>query len=659
MKRTKLLMVLGVLLSLSITACNSGKTSDSNSNGDVSSEAESKSEKEHVHNYSLKNTDAKYLASEADCTNPARYYYSCECGEAWTETFTYGEALGHSWHQEVSAKYLAQAATCQSRAFYYLSCERCGEASNETFGVGDPSNHNFTKVVVNDETLVSAATCTAPAYYYLSCEDCGEIDHEHTISVGDSLGHNWDEVADTMFLDKAATCLDKAVYHVSCTRCKEMHETRTFEYGSPLGHSFTNYVGNNDATCTENGTETAPCDHAGCDVTDTREVANSMLEHTLDAEALPQYLKTAATCTEDAVYYKHCENCDFISEETFENIGTKLGHTYNPITGSCINECGETRALQETIDFGDGSFKNIESSAVIDFAERNKEFIFDFELKGNENVPTTNIAFRPIHGDTGSAVYYSNLTFVAYNDKGEYINVNRLNTAVYSLEDNFANGSHIYVHAKVIATDYTNFRFEIKTHQYTGLTLVAAKNATCVTPRVQQHIAFDQSETTGTWLESYAREEKAQETFVSGSAGTGHSMTHYAATNATATSPALKEHWYCNKCGGYYLTSEGEEEVEYEALYANTLYGTVQSFYTITGRGPVFKARMIVDNGNSPIESNDARYVGQNVHIILEDASDITALVTDIEVNLHIVDILLRGFAWDDLAAPKAFYFNA
>ncbi len=435
----------------------------------------SESQIEHVHNFSQKNTDPKYLASEADCTSPAKYYYSCECGEAGTETF---------------------------------------------------------------------------------------------------------------------------------------------EYGSPL-------------------------------------------EHSLNAEALPQYLKTPATCTSDAVYYLHCENCDFISEETFENIGTKLGHTYNPITGSCINECGETIALQETINYGDGSFKNIESSAVIASAERNKEFIFDFQLKGNENVPTTNITFRPIYGDAGSAVYYSNLSFVAYNDKCEYIDVNRLTTAVYSLEDNFANGSHIYVHAKVNGTDFTDFRFEISTHQYTGLKLVAPKNATCISPRVGQHIAFDQSEATDTWLDPYVREEKTKESFVSGSGGTGHSMTHYAATDATATSPAFKEHWYCENCGGYYLTEGGEEEVTYEALYANTLYGTVQSYYAVTGRGSAFKARLIVDNGEFPIEANDARYVGKTLHVILADASEITSLAVAVEVNLHVVEILLRGVTWSDSAAPKAFYFNA
>jgi len=42
-------------------------------------------------------------------------------------------------------------------------------------------------------------------------------------------------------------------------------------------HSFTEYISNNDATCTENGTETATCDY--CDQTDVRIIPNSALKH--------------------------------------------------------------------------------------------------------------------------------------------------------------------------------------------------------------------------------------------------------------------------------------------------------------------------------------------------------------------------------------------
>ncbi|MDY6024271.1 MAG: hypothetical protein SPJ19_05680, partial [Candidatus Borkfalkiaceae bacterium] len=54
-----------------------------------------------------------------------------------------------------------------------------------------------------------------------------------------------------------ATCTEAATYYYSCS-CGEKG-TETFEYGSPLEHSFTNYVSDNNATCTEDGTKTAVC----------------------------------------------------------------------------------------------------------------------------------------------------------------------------------------------------------------------------------------------------------------------------------------------------------------------------------------------------------------------------------------------------------------
>lgn len=42
-------------------------------------------------------------------------------------------------------------------------------------------------------------------------------------------------------------------------------------------HSFNNYISNNDATCTQDGTETSVCDN--CDVTDTRVATGSALGH--------------------------------------------------------------------------------------------------------------------------------------------------------------------------------------------------------------------------------------------------------------------------------------------------------------------------------------------------------------------------------------------
>ena len=39
-----------------------------------------------------------YFSSDATCTESAKYYLSCSCGEKGTETFSYGEPLGHQYN---------------------------------------------------------------------------------------------------------------------------------------------------------------------------------------------------------------------------------------------------------------------------------------------------------------------------------------------------------------------------------------------------------------------------------------------------------------------------------------------------------------------------------------------------------------------------------
>lgn len=50
----------------------------------------------HTHVFDKEVVADQYLASKANCTDPAKYYKSCKCGEKGTETFTSGEKLGHT-----------------------------------------------------------------------------------------------------------------------------------------------------------------------------------------------------------------------------------------------------------------------------------------------------------------------------------------------------------------------------------------------------------------------------------------------------------------------------------------------------------------------------------------------------------------------------------
>ena len=50
----------------------------------------------HTHVFDQEVVADRYLASKANCTDPAKYYKSCKCGEKGTEPFTSGSALGHT-----------------------------------------------------------------------------------------------------------------------------------------------------------------------------------------------------------------------------------------------------------------------------------------------------------------------------------------------------------------------------------------------------------------------------------------------------------------------------------------------------------------------------------------------------------------------------------
>ena len=286
----------------------------------------------------------------ATCTAQA----VCEvCGGA------YGELAAHSFTEETAAEqYLKSAATCTKKAVYYKSCSVCGLSSKgttdeATFTSGNILGHDWGKWTANDNgthTRVCSrdashtetgnchggtATCTAKAV----CETCGS-------EYGEMKAHDFTaEKADDKYLKSAATCIAKAVYYKSCAICGEKG-TETFEYGNPLGHDYGAWTSNGDGThtrvCSRDAShaETDDC-HGGtasctkkavCE--DCKAEYGDLLPHDFTAEqAEEKYLKSAATCTEKAVYYKSCTVCGEKSTETFE-YGNPLGHDYGAWTSN-------------------------------------------------------------------------------------------------------------------------------------------------------------------------------------------------------------------------------------------------------------------------------------------------------------------------------------
>ena len=99
----------------------------------------------------------------------------------------------------------------------------------------------------------------------------------------------------------APTCTEQGYTTNTC----ECGDSYVDNYITALGHKFTNYISDNNATCTKDGTKTAKCN--SCDKTSTITDVDSMREHIYDQEVVKQeYLATEATCTKKATLYKSC-----------------------------------------------------------------------------------------------------------------------------------------------------------------------------------------------------------------------------------------------------------------------------------------------------------------------------------------------------------------
>ena len=313
------------------------------------------------------NAAEEYLSTPADCIHPAVYYKSCSlCGAKGTETFEYGDALGHDY-QDIEGTAIEPTCSEDGKAAD-KKCARCGEeAAGEVI---EKTGHTFDQETAEEKYLKSAADCVHPAVYYMSCSKCGEIGTD-TFESGEALGHDYQEVEgsaveptcteDGKHADQKCTRCDDLIegavigktghteevipaVEPTCTdtgltagtKCSVCGEILTEQEEIPaLGHAYEKVEGTAiEATCTEDGKEAdQKCTRCGDEITGKVIKATG---HNFDQEkAEEKYLKTAADCTHPAVYYMSCSKCGATGTETFEN-GDALGHAYEEVEGSAI-----------------------------------------------------------------------------------------------------------------------------------------------------------------------------------------------------------------------------------------------------------------------------------------------------------------------------------
>ena len=303
----------------------------------------------------------------ADCLAPAL----CEVCQ-----HSYGELGPHHFVDQVNEYRLKSAATCTSPALYYQSCSTCGAQGTETFTNGKPLGHDYsawtsnedgthTRVCTHDATHTETEDChggTATCTEKAICEDCNA-------AYGELAAHDFTaETAEEQYLKSAATCNEKAVYYKSCAVCgassKGTADEATFVSGKPIDHDWGAWTQNSDEKthtriCKRDGTHTETKDCSGGTATCTAKAVcavcggayGDLAPHSFTAEvAEEQYLKTAATCMEKAIYYKSCTLCGLSSEGTADEATFFSGNMLDHDWGEWMSNENGTHTRTCTVD---------------------------------------------------------------------------------------------------------------------------------------------------------------------------------------------------------------------------------------------------------------------------------------------------------------------
>lgn len=281
---------------------------------------------QHTHVFDQQAAEPEYLVSGANCEQAAVYYLSCVCGEPGTETFTYGDALGHDFSAEkAEEQYRVPDTTDQ----YYKSCIRCGKAGTETF-VPSTEGMLLLRIVPQQTTFCpNAADRTVKfdvvieqnpgvgAFQFMLQFDKSKLKFEKIALTGELEGYS---VLGTSDVSNAKYGMFSGDADEDITKTGRL-ATLTFTVLDTATDGST-FVIDVDRAATRVGTVD------GVPVESVVEQGTLLIAHTYDQEvAAESYQATPATCTKQATYYKSC-TCGAKGTETFAS-GDLLAHAFD------------------------------------------------------------------------------------------------------------------------------------------------------------------------------------------------------------------------------------------------------------------------------------------------------------------------------------------
>ena len=278
------------------------------------------------HTFDVKTVNEDTLAAPADCVNPAKYFYSCECGAHTNDTalvfengdpngHKFGEwkasksadcttggkekhicsvckaeeerdtaPLGHDWNAEYT---IDVKPTCTQPGSKSIHCSRCDAIKDVT--EIEPTGHSF-----GEWTVSKDSTCVAGGQKTRKCEICGYTEYEDTDINPDA--HEWEE---NYTIDKEPTCTTEGSKSIHCSRCDATKDSTVIPV---TDHTYGEWEIVTPSTCTENGVKKHACIHCGFEQTEIIEPAHEWEDsRTVDI---------APSCTEQGEDSVHCRNCD-------------------------------------------------------------------------------------------------------------------------------------------------------------------------------------------------------------------------------------------------------------------------------------------------------------------------------------------------------------
>lgn len=278
------------------------------------------------HTFDIKTVNEDTLALPADCVNPAKYFYSCECGAHTNDTtlvfesgapsgHKFGEwkeskaanceeggkekhicsvcqfeeerdtaPLGHDWNAEYTTDV---KPTCTKPGSKSIHCSRC-DATKDVTEI-EPTGHSF-----GEWTVSKDSTCVAGGQKTRKCETCGYTEYEDTDIDPDA--HEWEE---DYTIDKEPTCTTEGSKSIHCSRCDATKDSTVIPV---TDHTYGEWEVVTPSTCTENGVKKHACIHCGFEQTKIIEPAHEWEDsRTVDI---------APSCTEQGEDSVHCRNCD-------------------------------------------------------------------------------------------------------------------------------------------------------------------------------------------------------------------------------------------------------------------------------------------------------------------------------------------------------------